>query len=322
MRNSELNAKWEGVENFQAENGYKSIRINSECIPKLFIGIDLNNKRCLLLFLPKNLSLKINKIDKDRLCLSFLPEKGILLVILKDSDFNDLFNDLVFSIYLKLKSIVQPFKAAKELITTFNKWSNFFENIKGKKLGDEQIQGLFGELFVLNGYLNQAYNNSFNSILASWRGLYDNTNDFIFDLKNIEVKTKKETIPYVKISSEFQLENESGKGLELLVITIKTDLGNGASLHDLIKETVEIIRTRNGDSEILYNALNQKGLTVENLKEYNNYRFIVVKTDLYNAAKDDFPKLVVSKIGEDLSGLKYKLRVTQLDHFLIEQKTY
>jgi len=146
--------------------------------------------------------------------------------------------------------------------------------------------------------------------------------DFEFDIKNVEVKTKKESKLFVKISSEFQLENTFDKGLELLVVSIRTDLINGKSLHDIIVMIIENIRKNMGDLSILYRALYQKGLSVENLKEYNNHRFIVLRTELFDASKEDFPKLSKSNIGNEISSLKYNLRVTQLHQFLIEEKKY
>ena len=48
----------------------------------------------------------------------------------------------------------------------------------------------------------------------------------------------------------------------------------------------------------------------------------VGKTELFDAASDDFPKLTKSNIVNEISNLNYKLRVTQLDQFLIEKKKY
>lgn len=106
------------------------------------------------MFLSDNtIDLKIRGADKDKLALSYLPKNCLIIIKLKDVDFIDLFNDLVLSIYSKINSISNPEKASKEFITTFYKWSQFFEDSFRNKLGEEQIQGLFGELFILNEYL-------------------------------------------------------------------------------------------------------------------------------------------------------------------------
>lgn len=322
MNTDDLKLKWENIFSFENKKGYKALRISSECLSDLFIATDVDGYRCLLLFIPDKIDIKIKGADKDKLKLSYIDNKSIILIKLKDLDFIDLFNDLILSLFAKIKYISDPKEASQELIYTFYKWSDFFEDGLKNKLSEEQIKGLLGELFVLNEYLKDSVLSNINDTLASWKGLYDASNDFEFDLKNVEVKTKKESNSFVNISSEFQLEKEFDKGLELMVVTVKIDLINGKSIHDLLLQVIKNIRKYFGDLSILYQALNQKGLTIENLKQYNNYRFIVIKTELFDVAVDNFPKLSRSNIVNEISNLKYKLRVNQLDDFLIELKKY
>ncbi|QJP33933.1 PD-(D/E)XK motif protein [Nonlabens sp. Ci31] len=322
MEKTELNSKWEDISSFKEKKGYKALRISSTSFSDLFLAIDQDGLRCLLLYLPKDIEVKIKDSDKSKLLISFLPSKSILLIKLKDSDFLDLFDDLILSIYSKISLISDPKKASKEFIITFYKWSQFFKDSTNNNLGEEEIQGLFGELFVLNEYLKKSDPFNINSFLDSWKGLYDTTNDFEFVLKNVEVKTKKESKIYVKISSEFQLEKVPDKGLELLIVSVKIDLIKGKSIHDKLLEIIINIREHKGDLSILYQALNQKKLSVENLKLYNNHRFLVTKTESFDASNDDFPKLSLSNIFNEISSLKYKLRVIKLDQFLIEKIKY
>lgn len=322
MNNNELNSKWEDITSFKDKKGYKALRITSTCVPDLFIAVDGEGYRCLLLFLPKSVVLKTKGTDKSKLFLSFLPTKSVLLIRLKDVEFIDLFNDLIVSIYSKISSISDPVTASETTVNTFYKWSDFFEDNKVKKISEDQIQGLFGELFVLMGYLSKSKPANINSTLASWKGLYDAANDFEFDTKNIEVKTKKESKPHVKISSEFQLEKEHNKGLELFVVTVQIDLPNGDSIYDLLLKIRKQINLSNGDVSILYHALNQKRLTIESLKQYNNYRFKVIKTQLFDTSSDTFPKLIRSNVLDEISELRYKLRISNLDQYLIEMKRY
>ncbi|MFT6002418.1 MAG: hypothetical protein ACI95T_001179 [Flavobacteriales bacterium] len=316
-RNIEL--KWEGLSNLQ---GDRAIRITSDCIPDLFIALDENGYRCLLLFLPYDIEIKIRDADKEKLTLTFLKKKNLIIIRLNDNDFIDLFNDLILSLYSKVKKIVDSKSCAKELINAFHKWAAFFEDKSDSRLSNEDIIGLFGELFALNNYLEQDNNSDVNSILDSWKGPYDTTNDFIFDDKNIEVKTKKDSQLFVKISSEFQLEQEFDKGLELMVVSLKIDLTNGQSIYDLLEKIVKLVRENSGDLSILYHAISQKGLTIDGAKDYNNHRFVVVKTNLYDCSLEDFPKLSVSNIPQELTQLRYRLRITALGGFLLEEKIY
>ncbi len=317
-----LNSKWENVLHFENKKGYKALRISSECIPDLFLAINIDGYRCLLLFLPDDVDVNITGIDKEKLSLSYLKNKHVIVIKLNDVDFIDLFNDLILSLYSKIKDINDADESSKELIYSFYKWADFFEDKLNTKLSIEEIKGLFGELFVLNELLNDSNSDRINSILKSWKGPYDTTNDFVFETKNIEVKTKDESKQIVKISSEFQLEQEFDKGLELLIVSVKVDLINGESIHDLLNKIVKYLRINSGDALILYKAINQKGLTVESVKQYNNHKFIVVETKLYDSNKDGFPKLSKSNIPQEITGLQYRLRITTLSPFLIIEKKY
>lgn len=321
MTRSELDLKWENIASFKDTKGYKALRISATCVPDLFLTTDQDGYRCLLLFLPENLDIKLKGTDKNKLLISILPSKG-LIIKLKDNDFKDLFDDLILSIYTKINLIKKPIDASEEFINTFYKWSLFFEDKKFKNLSEEKIQGLFGELFVLNDYLIKSNPSTINSILDSWKGLYDAANDFEFNNKTVEVKTKKDSGLIVKISSEYQLEKELDKDLELIIVTVKLNLIEGKSLYDMLLEIIKLIRSNLGDLSLLYLSLNQKGLTLENIKQYNNHRFCVIKTESFDAGNNNFPKLTISNIDSEISKLKYSLRVTQLKKFLIKSKKY
>jgi hypothetical protein len=322
MKIIDLTFKWKNIKLFKAKKGYKAIRINSTCLPDLFLAIDGDGFRCLILFLPESMTVKMKEVDKNRLSMSFISNKAVLIIKLKDFEFVDLFDDLTLSIFSKISSISDSERASDEFIKTFYKWAHFFEDSPQKKLSDYQIQGLFGELFVLRNFLKDSDKSNIDLNLNSWRGLYDSANDFEFDFKNIEVKSIKDSNHSVNISSEYQLEQEEGKGLEMLIVSLKTDLVNGQSLYDIILEILDLIRFHSGDLSILYQALNQKGLTIRNLKQYNNHRFIVIKTQSYDVTNDDFPKLTKSNIKSEISNLKYDLRIDQLAKFSLELKNY
>jgi hypothetical protein len=321
INSKEIERKWLSID-VKDITGFRYIRLDKNSKPEFNIGFNSDGFRCIILELPKGFSFDFNSVKKENLSISNIKKENYIVIELLNINYNDLFNDLLLSLYQKIKDIAHAQDYSNEFVLTFGKWIEFFENDRKNHLSEEQIQGLFGELFVLNEYLKKSSRPTINPILASWKGLYDAANDFEFDLKNIEVKTKKESNLFVKISSEYQLEKELDKGLELLIVSVKIDLVEGKSIHDMLLEIVKQVRLKLGDLSILYQALNQKGLTLENLKQYNNHRFIVSKTESFDAGKDDFPKLSISNIDSEISNLKYKLRVVKLDEFLIEVKKY
>ena len=80
-----------------------------------------------------------------------------------------------------------------------------------------------------------------NFLLKSWTGPYDKGNDFELENKNLEVKSKSPSGVDVKISSEFQLEVSTGKGLELIVVSLLSDFTVGICIRELIFEIKKLV---------------------------------------------------------------------------------
>ena len=165
--------------------------------------------------------------------------------------FYDLFDDLILSIFNRIAEISDSDEYSREFINSFYKWSSFFENKKSERLTIDQIKGLFGELLFLK---NQLLNSTLNvdDILKSWKGPYDEGHDFVFDFKDFEIKTVENSKNNIRISSEFQLESEKGKELELVVVSVIIVAMNGVSIKNLIDE-IKVI-----DGLILYDCINEQ----------------------------------------------------------------
>lgn len=196
------------------------------------------------------------------------------------------------SLHNRIQDIKEPDVHSRELICAFYKWVELFEPNNNKRLSPEQIKGLFGELFILRNLLYETSIENVDEALQAWQGPYDTSNDFIFDSKNTEVKTKMESLSSIWISSEFQLEKEFDKELELAVVSVKMDLVNGESIYDILVKITQIVRENIGDLSILYHTLSQLGLTVESTMEYNNNRFLVSKVNTYDCGKKGFPPII------------------------------
>jgi hypothetical protein len=241
---------------------------------------------------------------------------------LNDSDFNDLFDDLILSLYHGIKSMSQVDEYSNHFIQAFYRWSEFFEDKKSDILSEEEIRGIMGELLVLNLLIKKSNKNEINFLLKAWTGPYDKGNDFELEKKNIEVKTKSPSEMDIKISSEFQLELSPSKGLELVVVSLSSDFIVGFHIGSLILEIKKLIQECSGDNTIFWKALRQKNITAKNLNQYNGYRFKPINWVSYNCAAKNFPKLCRSNIPEEIRSLKYILRTKLLESFIIEQSDF
>lgn len=322
MTSIELARKWSGLSENPITRGFRSLRITSECICELYLGVSKDGKRCLILALPDTKHIDFTGIQKENLSIEYFKEKNLIVLQLNDVDFNDLFDDLILSLYQGIKDIGRIEEYSNHFINTFYRWSEFFEEKKSDLLSEEAIKGLTGELLVLKLMISEMNRPEINFLLNSWKGPYDKGNDFELEDRNIEVKTKSISGIDIKISSEFQLEISIGKGLELIVVSLQSDFNDGICIRELIIEIKKLIQEYSGDSSILWKALGQKNITAKNVSQYDMYRFKPINLTSYDCTNNNFPKLNRSNIPVEVSGLKYYLRTNLLSSFILYQKDF
>lgn len=322
MESLNLKSKWDLLSNESLENGFKALRITANCIPELFIALDSNNNSCLLLFAEEDVDLVFKGAEKDKLSLSLNLPSQVLVLKLKDANYIDLFNDLILSLYNRVFRISDNKTSIQEFVNTFYKWAEFFEEPDSSKLSIEQVKGIIGELNYLKDILKSSNLENIDLQLESWIGPYDTSNDFVFDNKNVEIKAKDFSSQTIKISSEFQLEIEPFKTLELVIVSMQTDYINGVSLSDSISICIDLIRKRYGNISIFLRALRQIGLSPEVSKDYDNFKFRIINSKVYDCTGGDFPKLTTQNIPLGISNLKYSLNESTIEEFLISETNY
>lgn len=312
---------WEGLK-FSGNSEFEFRRIDNVSIPEINIGLNSKFYRCMLLELPSEHKVDFQTMVKKNLTLSFFSDTGYIVLELTDSNYVDLFNDLIISIYSYIYELNDVDEYSKIFIQMFYKWSEFFDDKYSEKLSLESIKGIFGELFVLKSLIEESDSFKLNETLNSWRGLYDEAHDFVFEDKNIEVKTKNISHLAVKISSEYQLEEELDKGLELLVLSVDIDYVKGDSLRSIVNEIKELIVTKMGDFSIILTALAQKNISMSNIYQYDNYRFLVHEQTIYDCRKEGFPRLTKLNTPNAIANIRYTLQLSYLANYLISKESF
>lgn len=295
--------------------------LSKDSIPQLNIGFNKKSQRCLILELPFDFDKPFQQSEKENLSLKYFKKEKCLCIILNDDFFKDLFDDLILSIYSKIYNISNTEEYSELFTKHFFKWSAFFENKKTDGLTRDQVKGLIGELFYLkNLLLNPEI--SIDELLSSWRGPYDEGHDFVFEFTNYEIKTIVKSKNNVRISSEFQLESEKGKELELVVIFVNPDNENGLSLKSIINDIKTIVLDKLGDNSIFINALAQKGLSIGDLNQYDIYRYTPIEEISYDSNRENFPKLIRSSLPEEINKVNYNIRLNLIEKFIINKKEF
>jgi len=201
-------------------------------------------------------------------------------------------------------------------------WTLFFTLSDYDLLPKDLIKGIWGELIVLKNLIEDSSSIEVNNILSGWRGLYDQGHDFIYDDMDIEVKTKDVRKLTVRISSETQLDVEAGKKLILSIISVEDDVINGASLKDLIDDVKALVFDKCGDFSIILKSLLQKGITLNNIHKYDNFRFKPINLQDFDCLNETFPKLVKSGLPSGINNVKYDISLLNMSDNLISVRKF
>ena len=312
---------WESLK-YSGNSEFEFRRIDNVSIPEINIGLNSKFNRCMLLELPSEHNVDFQTMAKKNLTLRFFKDTGYIVLELTDSDYFDLFNDLIISIYSYIYELNDVDEYSKIFIQMFYKWSEFFDDKASDKLSLESVKGIFGELFVLRNLIEKSDSFKLNDTLNSWRGLYDEAHDFVFEDKNVEVKTKDVSHLAVKISSEYQLEEELDKGLELLVLSVDIDYVKGNSLRSMVDDIKELTVNKMGDFSIVLTALSQKNISMLNIYQYDNYRFLVHEQTVYDCRKEGFPRLTKINTPNAVANIRYTLQLSYLVNYLISKDSF
>jgi len=318
MTGQHLNKKWELISAPKGGGLYARQTISFECKPDLMIGITREGSRCVLLKLKNKLKFEFQEEEKENLKTYYnnsSPDNDLVLE-LKDPFFENLFSDLVVNLYETIKDIDSEDQATKMFINTVRYWSDFLKSKRKDFLSDEVVQGLYGELVYLENLLHTS-TSPINEILQSWKGPYDANQDYHFIEKNVEVKTKRKNGNIITIASEYQLETEEGKALELAVVSIV----HVKKLGDTLKQILDRIRDKTivegGSITIISDALAEKNLNFTNVAAYDHLQFNPDNIQVYNCDHTDFPRLISNKLDDAIQGVTYKLAITSIKPSLL-----
>ena len=324
MTSKDLFNKWCEIQPSCNKHGFRLLRITSECIPELSLGLDASARRCLVLSVDPDTDIQFSDILRDNISLEYMPDAEIKYVVVKLTDdfFQDLFDDLIVSIYYTISEISDQPQQAKTLLQAFHKWSEFFVRGAAKRLSKEKVQGLIGELKVLQSLITEAPHYEINKTLLAWRGPYGKCADFILTGKDLEVKTILSGKSEVQISSEYQLDPDQGKSLELIVIKVDPDPQQGISLSGQLAIVKGMVHERHGDYSIILTALKQLGIDTGNITDYDNFRFVFTSSITFDAVDTEFPKLTKHNTPEAICEIGYSLKLYLLDEFIVGKNEY
>lgn len=213
-------------------------------------------------------------------------------------------------------AVYQGMNSGKSFRVSLNSAVESFKELLARKrrLSDDQVAGLFGELLVLEHLMKIM---GVDSAVNSWLGPRGEEHDFGLNSVQLEVKTTLSERRNHVINGANQLLPREGSSLWLLSIQLtRVGSGRGASLDDLCES---LLRTAGSRSPELRKLLEGCGWVRDNRGLYGTRLALRSRPRAFHVTSD-FPALTENGISQVvasshlISDVKYRVDVTGLPH--------
>lgn len=317
-----LKAKWTTLIEQAKSSGLNTLRFESDGPLELFLGIDSDKNRLVMIQVPAAYDPKIKLLKNENIELIFIKDSSCLIIRVFDSDYNAIFDDLISSLLNSIDESDNAVNAADKFLLTYFKWNSFFSKYPKKILGFQKILGLWGELVYLYRLLDESTNqNGINSVLSGWVGPMGAAHDFEFDKHAYEVKAKLKNSNLIRISSEFQLESVDNKDIKLVVISGERS-DDGDTIEDMVTKCQELITLRGGDLSLFLSSILEAGLNLVTIESCVDVKIRLVSIDIYDCSASEFPKFTPTNLPIGISSVRYNLDCGEIEIYKIFSETF
>jgi len=232
----------------------------------------------------------------------------LILTLEKSSD-RDIFEGLCRSL---VKALENAQDSASSMAITFahlRRWKVFMAGRK-QLLSADEVRGLFAELTFLRELINYL---GADKAMEAWMGPERSHQDFIYGNTSVEIKSLSgNERNSVRISSEDQLESlNEDLFLRIYKLSNISDSSSSESLNQIISSIQDIL-----DSADAVESFESK--LAEHLyaphPEYDDPSFVVSAVKSYRV-KDDFPRLIRSKVPKSINKISYDINLESITAF-------
>ena len=250
---------------------------------------------------------------------------GVFIILtLKDEELLERFADLCSAIDREAETSDERIGAVF-LKEQLERWSSLLDRAH-RKLTEEEIRGLWGELLVLEHLIGRI---GPEKAVDAWKAPKEREDcgegnavpqDFSYDDVTIEVKTRYEQADSVVISSTEQLDPLPGQKLFLHVVTL-LDADDGMNLSDRVEHVQNSLTTHGADQSVknrFTDFLDLWGFDERTAEDTKEYRFACTDEAVYDATSREFPALRRSDLPPAVVKCRYRLQLSALSEFRAE----
>lgn len=224
--------------------------------------------------------------------------------------------DMHYEAYVLLESIVDRLRSGASFRHSVSESMEGLKDLltKRKKLTDEKVTGLIGELLMLEYVLDA---NGESVAVPAWLGPHAEEHDFGFEAFDAEVKTTMSEARSHIIGSDTQLEATPGRPLYLVSIQL-TRAGNAADGFTLPVVIARVRERLDETARTFDSALERLGWSDVDADLYST-RFELRSTPRAYLVDEEFPAITSARLDKVIpqrplvGGISYRVDVTHLD---------
>jgi hypothetical protein len=234
-------------------------------------------------------------------------------MFLREPDDRDVFRTLCNDVIAYSSSEGSRSAATASVFRRLAHWHSLMSRARTTAMAPHEIRGLIGELCFLERLIERR---GFDTALQSWVAPDDHPQDFAFNTRIVEIKTRVSGArQHVHISSLEQLES-AHLPLSLMVIElVHSDAADATSLNEIC-ERIELLARGLGivQEDALLAALLRRGYIRQDAYDADTY--CVVGTRAFDV-RDGFPRLMRADVDMRIPQASYTLDLAYLRDFEI-----
>lgn len=294
-------------------------RANLESQIALFWIRDESNRPGLLIEIAKTISstaLRSARVNIRDIFIDVLDiaeeEIRALVIILEDNSNRDVFLKLCLDLIERVTASKKDENTFLTICQRLKKWQSLLSGQGRNLLSQQEIQGLYSELYFIGEMLEK---NAFEQSLAieGWKGPDHAQQDFILNEIAVEIKSiAGSQRGKVQISSEDQLDTHLDQlYLRVYFLSDTLDSGKGESLNAVVRRIATLI----SDNDIK-NLLELKldSARYIDIPDYD-YPLFVVREQRTYLVSENFPRITRGNLPEGIEGVSYDLVLASIEGF-------
>jgi hypothetical protein len=283
--------------------------IDAHLTHDFFFGTDHVGRPTLVIKIPSELTSQLN-LHVINVQSNVVPDGTCnAVIVLIDPDLLPLFISFCEDLCLFLSECAYA-SLTRNLQHRIIRWQEMFKRGKSNILTENEIRGLFGELYVVEQMLHHSQFDK-RSIIKSWIGSEHSDQDFIFPDIALEIKTLPHNQTSIRISSERQLDI-SQQSIYLICLQLLLE-STGQSLNELERHILGILEDEH-IIELFHHKLALRGYIP--IPQYDDYRFNIQNISVYNVA-EPFPAIRKSQLPFGISSVSYSIDLEALAPFQV-----